>query len=525
MNFSMTEQERFFQGSGAEYLNTKPSWKPFMKKGTPPRWCRDRMVDVKHIKLIFKPDFKNKSFEAECTLTVAPINENCSFLELDACEMDISSVKVGGKKVDWHHDGEKLTVEFGRDVKPDQDIKITTKYSATPRHGVYFVGPDKGYPDKHQEMWTQGQDEDSRYWFPCFDYPNERATSEIIAYVPKGMTSFSNGELVKESTEGKWQVHHWKHDTSHVAYLVSLVIGNYKKFSDEWDGIPVTYYVPPNRAADGKRAFGRTADMVKFYSEKIGVRYPYAKYGQITAADFIFGGMENTTATTQTELTLHDKRAHIDFSSEPLVCHELAHQWFGDYLSCRDWSHAWLNESFATYFEAMWCEESLGDDEFKYYLDGDWRAYLMEDAGSYRRPIQTNVYVEPLDLFDRHLYQKGGVILHHLRNILGDRLWWKVINHYVTNNADSSVITQDFATSLEEVTGRNFDWFLDQWIFGGGHPAFTVKAKWDQKTKQVDFTVLQTQKKDELTAIFRTPLTVKFAYEGGEEVREMQIDK
>ncbi|MHC4841533.1 MAG: M1 family metallopeptidase, partial [Planctomycetota bacterium] len=494
MNFSLTEQERFFEGMGAEHLAAKPSWKPFMKKGTPPRWCRDRMVDVKHIKLVFRPDFRNKSFEGECTLTVAPINEDTSFLELDACEMDVSDVSVDGKQVEWHHDGEVLTVEFGEEVEPDRDIKITTTYTATPRRAVYFVGPDDGYPDKHQEMWTQGQDEDSRYWFPCFDYPNERATSEVVAYVPNGMTSFSNGELVEETIDGDWQVHHWKHNVPHVAYLVTLVIGDYVKYEDEWDGIPVTYYVPPGREKDGKRAFGRTPEMVKFYSEKIGVRYPYAKYGQITAADFIFGGMENTTATTQTELTLHDERAHLDFSSEPLVSHELAHQWFGDYLTCRDWSHAWLNESFATYFEAMWWEHSRGDDEFKYYLDTDWRMYLAEDAGSYRRPIQTNVYREPLDLFDRHLYQKGCVILHHLRSMLGDRLWWKVINFYVTRNAEQSVITQDFATALEEVTGRNFDWFFDQWIFGGGHPAFSVKAKWDQKTKHLEFSVLQTQK-------------------------------
>jgi aminopeptidase N len=235
--------------------------------------------------------------------------------------------------------------------------------------------------------------------------------------------------------------------------------------------------------------------------------------------------MENTTATTQTALTLHDETAHLDFSSEPLVSHELAHQWFGDYLTCRDWSHAWLNESFATYFEAMWWEHAHGDDEFKYYLDADWKAYLAEDKGAYRRAIQTNIYNEPLDLFDRHLYQKGAVILHHLRKLLGDRLWWKVINHYLTQNAEGSVITQDLATSLEQVTGRNWDWFLAQWIHGGGHPQFKLKAAWADKTGSLDFSILQTQKQDDLTAIFRTPVKVRFVWDDGEETREFEIDK
>lgn len=525
MNFSLTEQARFFAGTGAEYLEDKPAWKPFMKKGVTPKWSRDRVVDVRHIRLEIRPDFDKRSISGTATLSVAPINEGATFLDLDACEMEIASVHVDGAKTDFRHDGEVLTVQFGRALQADKPVDIRIKYSAVPRRGAYFVGPDRDYPKKHKEFWTQGQDEDSRYWFPCFDYPNEKATSEILVEVPNGMTSLSNGALVNVESRKGHELHHWKHDVPHVAYLMTLVVGDFVKVSKEWDGIPVDYYVPPGSEEDGERAFGRTPDMVRFFSEKTGVRYPYAKYAQITAEDFIFGGMENTTATTQTALTLHDERAHLDFSSEPLVSHELAHQWFGDYLTCRDWSHAWLNESFATYFEAMWCEESLGDDEFKYYLDADWKTYLAEDKGSYRRAIQTNIYNEPLDLFDRHLYQKGAVILHHLRKLLGDRLWWKTIHHYLTNNAEQTVITQDLATSLEKVTGRNWDWFLAQWIHGGGHPQFKLKATWSDKTQSLDFSILQTQKQDDLTAIFRTPVKVRFAWKGGEEVREFELDK
>ena len=524
MNFSLTEEARFF--SGASWLDApKPTWKPFMKKGTPPKWCRDRFVDVRHIKLEIAPDFEKRAIKGTATLTVTPINDNADYLVLDACEMNIEGVTADGKPIEYSHDGENLTVHFGRTLAADTPLDIAVTYNAKPRRGAYFVGPTRDYPDKHLEFWTQGQDEDSRYWFPCFDYPNEKATSEIIVRVPKGMTSLSNGALISEAEHGDHGIHHWKHEVPHVAYLMTLVVGNYIKVSKEWDGIPVDYYVPPGREEDGERSFGPTPDMVRFFSEKTGVRYPYAKYAQITAADFIFGGMENTSATTQTELTLHDATAHLDFSSDPLNSHELAHQWFGDYVTCRDWSHAWLNESFATYFEAMWCEESLGDDEFKYYLDADWKAYLAEDRGAYRRAIQTNIYNEPLDLFDRHLYQKGAVILHHLRKLLGDRLWWKVINHYLTKHGGGSVITQDFASAVEEVTGRNHDWFFAQWIYGGGHPEFKLKARWDEKTSSLDFSVLQKQKADDLTAIFRTPVTVRFVYAGGEETRTFEIDK
>ncbi|MBZ0137115.1 MAG: M1 family metallopeptidase [Planctomycetes bacterium] len=525
MNFSLTEQARFFNGFGAEYLDAKPSYKPFMKKGTPPKWCRDRLVDVQHIRLEIAPDFETRSISGTSTLTVAPIYDDTDFMVLDACEMEIESVSVDGKQLEFNHDGENLTVYFGRKLDADKHVELAVKYSAVPKRGAYFVGPDSGYPNKHTEFWTQGQDEDSRYWFPCFDYPNEKLTSEIIARVPKGMTSLSNGALIDEKDEGDHAIHHWKHEVPHVPYLMMLVIGDYAKISKEWDGIPVDYYVPRGREEDGERSFGPTPDMVRFFSEKTGVRYPYAKYAQITAEDFIFGGMENTTATLQTSLTLHDSRAHLDFSSDPLNSHELAHQWFGDYVTCRDWSHAWLNESFATYFEAMWCEESLGDDEFKYYLDADWRAYLAEDKGAYRRAIQTNIYNEPLDLFDRHLYQKGAVILHHLRKQLGDRLWWKVINRYLTKHGGGNVITQDFASAIEDVTGKNYDWFFSQWIYGGGHPEFKVKARWDDKTGSLDFSILQKQKQDDLTAIFRTPVKVRFVYSGGEETREFEIDK
>ncbi|MCC6572871.1 MAG: HEAT repeat domain-containing protein [Planctomycetes bacterium] len=503
----------------------KNAWKPFQREGTPPMWCRDRLVDVQHILIEIEPNFETKSLSGFATLTVSAINEGTEFVELDAAEMKIAGVKVRGKPVHFHHDGQKLCVHFDNAPKPDKPFDITVEYATTPRRGAYFVGPDKAYPNKHREMWTQGQDEDSRYWFPCFDYPNEKATTEVIAKVPAGMISLSNGKLIKVTRKSDHELHHWKQAIPHVAYLVTLVIGEYTKIKDSWDGIEVSYYVPPGREEDGKRSFSRTPAIMKLFSEKTGVRYPYEKYSQITAVDFIFGGMENTTATTQTELTLHDARAHLDFKSDGLVAHELAHQWFGDYVTCRDWSHAWLNEGFATFMETVWCEAEEGWAETQYYFERDMKAYLDEDRGAYRRPIVTNVYREPLDLFDRHLYQKGALVLHHLRATIGERLFWKSINHYLNKHAKSSVITQDLINAIQDVTGRNMEWFFDQWVFSGGHPDFKISAKWDDKSNQLELNVVQKQAKDELTAIFRVETKVRFVWEGGEETRDFELSE
>jgi aminopeptidase N len=201
-----------------------------------------------------------------------------------------------------------------------------------PPLGLHFIGPDRGYPDKPRQVWTQGEDEFARYWFPCHDAPHDRTTTEMIVRVPRGFTAISNGRLVRKAARGREALFHWKQEIPHATYLVTLAVGEFSEIKETWRGKPVLYYVPKGREDDARRAFGQTPKMMEFFSRKIGVPYAYPKYAQVAALDFIFGGMENTSATTQTALTLHDERAHLDFSSDPLVAHELAHQWFGDLL-------------------------------------------------------------------------------------------------------------------------------------------------------------------------------------------------
>ncbi|HLF75969.1 MAG TPA: M1 family aminopeptidase, partial [Dehalococcoidia bacterium] len=262
--------------------------------------------------------------------------------------------------------------------------------------------------------------------------------------------------------------------------------------------------------------------MMRFFSEKTGVRYPYAKYSQVFVQDFIFGGMENVSATTLTDSSLYDERARLDADADALIAHEIAHQWFGDLLTCRDWSHGWLNEGFATFMELAYAEHNKGRDEFLYALRMEMDGYLTE-SGQYKRPIVTNVYNAPMDLFDRHLYEKGGIALNMLRVILGERLFWKAIRRYAISRRSSNVVTTDLQRAIEEATGRNLDWFFDQWVYGAGHPDMKGDFSWDEGTKTAKLSLKQSQTGDKVPEVFRLPMRIDFKMEDGSWV-ESKVD-
>ena len=357
--------------------------RPFALPGTKPRYAPDRPAAIEHIALTISFDFKNHVLVGSCRTTFRAVGKSLDSLEMDADHLHIKAARsASGKKLSFVLAGGKLEIELDQTLQPGKSSTVIVDYEARqPTQGIYFISPDKGYPRKPVQVWTQGQDQDAHYWFPCIDYPNAKATTEIIATVPANFFVLSNGALVStvSDTKAKTKTYHWKMDTPHVTYLVSCVAGEFSGETEMLGDLPVSYYVVPGREADGERSFGKTPKMVKFYSDRIGVPYPYAKYAQIAVTDFIFGGMENTSATTQTDTTLHDARAHLDFSSDALVAHELAHQWFGDLLTCKDWSHAWLNEGFATYFEALFREFDQGEDEFDYYRLMLAQRYFEED--------------------------------------------------------------------------------------------------------------------------------------------------
>ena len=493
--------------------------RPFSLPGDRPVWGRDRPIKVAHLKLELGFDIPRRAVHGIATTTFRPRVDGLREVAFDAIELEVESVTDdGGRALPFTLAEGKLRIDLGRARSSRRAITTVVTYSCRPRRGLYFNAPEPAYPDRPAQIWTQGQAEDSAYYFPCFDYPGEKHTSEVIATVPAGWTVVSNGHLVDRTADGRRrrETFHWSQEVPHPAYLVSLVAGELEAVETEEPelGVPVQYYGPPGSRGDLERAFGRTPDMVRFFSEWIGVPYPYAKYSTTAVADFIFGGMENTSATTMTDTLLHDERAHEDFGevADSITAHELAHQWFGDLLTAREWPHAWLHESFATYFDALYVEHSRGHDAFRYDLYRKAQGYFAEDSGSYRRALVQNVYEEPIDIFDRHLYERGSVVLDMLRTHLGDDLWWAAIQYYVHKHAEGDVLTHDLQRAIEESTGRNLDWFFDQWVWRGGHPEFEASYAWDGEHKAATVTLTQTQQaqSDPLTSIYRTRLEIGF---------------
>jgi aminopeptidase N len=490
----------------------------FTIKGSEARYAPDRTFDTQHIALDLKLDLDKKTLSGTCTTTLEAMAEKADRMVFDAVGFKGVSVTREGRATEFKYDGKKITVVFDPPIARGRRVDVAIHYRVTkPPLGLYFVGPDRFYPNKPVQVWTQGEDEYSRYWFPSHDAPQDRTTTEMRVRVPRGFTAVSNGRLVRKSAMGRDTLFHWKQDIPHATYLVTLAVGEFSEIKDRWRGKPVLYYVPRGREEDARRAFGKTPKMMEFFSQRIGVPYAYPKYAQVAAVDFIFGGMENTSATTQTALTLHDERAHLDFSSDPLVAHELAHQWFGDLLTCRDWSHAWLNESFATYFEALFTEFDKGADEFAVELRQNAEAYFDEDKDHYRRPIVTKVYKQPSDLFDRHLYEKGSLVLHMIRGQLGDKDFWKSIGTYVRAHRSRVVETRHLMDAIEATTGKNFSRFFDQWVFGAGHPEFHVRYWWDARRKEAVVRLRQTQNTNGETALFHLPVTFAFRSRSAEK--------
>jgi aminopeptidase N len=475
-------------------------------------YAPDKLVDVLHIKLEVSFDLAGKAVRGTATHTVSPLTDGLDHLVLDCVELTVEGVTDGKGRVlpfDW--DGEKLTIAFPKPLGAGHPIEVSVRYHGTPRSGLYFTGPSEAYPETALQVWSQGQDEDSRHWFPCFDYPNEKATSETLVTVPESWTVVGNGALVGVTSDRRRGTKTWHHrmEVPHVSYLLSIACGEFAKIEDSWRGTPVQYFVKPGQEKQARRAFSLTPDMIEHFSETFGYAYPYPKYSQVVVEDFIFGGMENISATTLIDRCLMDERASLDYEPQDLISHELAHQWFGDLVTCKDWSHAWLNEGFATFCEVVYREHWRGGEDAGYHRLQQMQSYFERDR-SERRPIVTKAYTLPMELFDQHIYEKGGLVLHMLRHVLGDGPFWASVRAYLHEYAGRNVQTEDLIGVINRVTGKNLEWFFDQWVFGAGFPEFEVSYAWDEKHKTATLTVDQKQKVDERTPVFRTPVTVRF---------------
>ena len=467
----------------------------FELPGARPHYNPDRPGQVKHIFLDLNLDIPNQSYHGTCTIQLLPVRSGIDQLKLDAVNLNIQSVQADNTPQKFDYDGEQLSIQLEPLTQVDQLLTIAITYSVEkPQRGLYFIHPNEHYPNKPTQVWTQGEDEDSRFWFPCFDYPGQLATSEIRVRVPKPFIAISNGRLIHTEEDGDCKIYHWSQEQIHPTYLMTLAVGDFAEIQDHWHDQPVNYYVEKHREEDARRSMGKTPQMIEFFSDKFGYSYPFPKYAQVCVDDFIFGGMENTSTTLLTDRCLLDERAALDGrGTESLVAHELAHQWFGDLVVIKHWSHAWLKEGMASYSEVMWTEHEYGPSDAAYYRLIEARNYLTEDSSRYRRPIVTHIYREAIELYDRHLYEKGACVYHMIRKELGDELFYKAIQTFVQDNAHKTVETIDLLRAIEKATGRNLLFLFDQYVYRGGHPDFKVAYSWDGDSKLAKVTVIQTQ--------------------------------
>ena len=492
----------------------------FELPGARPHYTPDRPGQVEHICLDLTLDIPKSRFWGRCAIRLNPVRSGIDRLVLDAVNLEIESVQVAGVAQGFDSDGEQLHVRLTEPTTAGVPITLEITYNVDrPQRGLYFIGPDEHNSNKPVQVWTQGEDEDSRFWFPCFDYPGQLATSEIRVRVPKKFFALSNGELVsvEEVGDGKEKIYHWHQKEVHPTYLMTLAVGDFAEIEDRWNDKPVNYYVEKGREDDARRSMGKTPQTIEFFSEKFGYPYPFPKYAQACVADFIFGGMENTSMTLLTDRCLLDERAMVDNRrTEMLVAHELAHQWFGDLVVIKHWSHAWIKEGMASYSEVLWTDREYGADDAAYYRLQEARSYLSEDSSRYRRPIVTHVYREPIELYDRHLYEKGSCVYHMIRAELGDELFFEAIATFVRDNAHSTVETVDLLRAIEKATGRNLAFLFDQYVYRGGHPDFKVAYSWDGDSNLAKVKVTQTQAKEGNTLndsdLFDLKIPIAFGY-------------
>lgn len=479
------------------------------------KYAPDREIDILHLALDVTPDFLQRTMAGQVTIRFKPMAKPLLELRLDAVDLAVRSVTSGDKIQAWQTTDKQIVVTFEKPITPGTETTVTIQYSAEPAKGLYFRTPEMGYKSGETHLFTQGEAIEARHWYPCYDSPNEKFTSEVTCRVPEGMTVLSNGRLVssqKDATTGLVAVR-WSQDKPHVTYLISLVAGYFKKVEDKYRDIPLAFYTPPSAINEAPSTFSDTKTAMAFFEAEIGVPYPWPKYDQVCVNDFVAGGMENTSITTLTDNTLYTGATENIRNSEGLVSHELAHQWFGDLVTCKDWSHLWLNEGFATFYAYLYDGHKNGRDAMLYGLYNDAKG--ITDRTDDTKPIVHRGFDDPMEQFSYLAYPKGGWVLHMLRSQLGEELYRRCIKTYLERHQYDNVVTEDLRSILEELSGQSFDQFFDQWVYHAHHPELEVNYSWDATTKLAKISIAQNQKLSADVLLFNFPLTIRFKSKAG----------
>lgn len=493
--------------------------------------------DLLHTKLEVSFNWEKQHLNGIATLSFKPYFYSQKSLKLDAKGMDIHEVVLLPKTevLNYQYDGKILNVNLGRQYTRKDTFIVRIKYTAKPNElpkggskaitsdkGLYFINPLGQEPNKPKQIWTQGETEASSCWFPTIDSPNEKTTQEMHITVEANYKALSNGKFVstKNNTNGtKTDV--WKQDQPHAPYLFMMAIGEFAVVKDKWQNIEVDYYVEPKFEKYAKDIFGHTPEMMEFFSNKLGFKYPWSKYSQVVVRDYVSGAMENTSATIFMEALQSDDRALADDHWESIIAHELFHHWFGDLVTCESWSNLPLNESFANYSEYLWAEYKHGIDEADLHGENETDEYYAESMHK-QVPLIRYHYLEREDMFDRHSYNKGGRILHMLRNYVGDEAFFESLKLYLHKNQYKPVEVHHLRLAFEEVTGQDLNWFFNQWFLSSGHPELKVEHTYNSGL--LTLTVKQLQDSTH-TPIYKLPVNIDIWANGIKSTYPIIVEK
>lgn len=495
------------------------------------RATHTKVTELKHTKLKVNFDYQKEQMNGEEWLTASPYFYATNELTLDAKGMLIHEVALdnNGKKsllkYDYKNDVLKITLD--KTYQKNQDYTVYIKYTSRPNEvkqegsaaindakGLYFINAQGTDPDLPTQIWTQGETESSSAWFPTIDKPNQKTTQEIYMTVPDKYVTLSNGVLKESQKESSGlRTDHWVMDKRHSTYLFFMGVGEYAIVKDKWKNVPVDYYVEKEYEPYAKQIYGNTPEMIDFFSKKMNYDYPWAKYAQISGRNYVSGAMENTTATLHGSDVLQKPGQLIDENKwEDTIAHELFHHWFGDLVTAESWSNLTVNESFANYSEYLWNEHKYGKDQADYHLMTDVNMYI-HNPGDFKKNLVRFNYDSREDVFDLVTYQKGGGILNMLRNYLGDDAFFAGMNDYLKTNEYQNAEAHQLRLSFEKVSGKDLNWFFNQWYFGSGNPKINYTSTFEPVKKQVSVTITQTQDQP-----FEFPLAID-VYDNGKPKR------
>jgi len=487
------------------------------------KYAPSREIDILHLALDVTPDFKDRSVSGKVTLRFKAVAKPLQELRLDGIDLTVFSVVSTEKIMGWQATDKNVIVTFDQPIAPDKEASVTVAYRAQPQQGLYFRTPEMGYKAEDMHVWSQGETTEARHWYPCWDSPNAKFTSEVTCRVPEGMVVLSNGKLISEEKDAGSDLVavRWLQDKPHANYLISLVAGYLKKVEDRYRDIPLAFYTPASQIFHATNSFADTKNIMAFFEKEIGVPYPWAKYYQVCVDDFGWGGMENTSITTLNDSTLHTTEFENLHNSQGLVAHEMAHQWFGDLVTCKDWANVWLNEGFATYYATLYDGHKNGRDVLLYNMHESAKG-IVSQLNQTNSIVRRN-FNSPEEQFGFLAYPKGSWVLHMLRHQLGEDLYRRCIKTYLQRHQFQNVVTEDLNRVIEELSGRSFDQFFDQWVYHAGQPELAVSYSWEEKGKLAKISIQQNQKLSDDVLLFNFPLTVRFKSKSGSVDRQITV--